>query len=162
MLISLLKDIKAYKMKKSINNKANIYVKSFSGATVEDMNSYVLPSKKHNPDIVILHCGTNDLRKPDHPKVIADNIVNLAESINSENTNVVISSLIARRDELDRKRAEVNNYLRENCNDRNMAFIDNDNIGNRTNLNKSGLHLNITGANLLSYNYLCHISEFLE
>ena len=54
---SILKDVKSYKMKKAINHQANIYVKSFSGATVDDMASYVLPTKKHNPDIVVLHCG---------------------------------------------------------------------------------------------------------
>ena len=60
---SILKDVKGYKMKSATNHQANIYVKSFTGATVDDMDSYVLPSKKFNPDIVVLHFGTNDLKK---------------------------------------------------------------------------------------------------
>ena len=37
-----------------------------------------------------------------------------------------------------------------------MAYIDNDNIDKCEHLNKSGLHLNMTGTNLLHYNYLCY------
>ena len=159
---SILKDVKSYKMKKAIKHQANIYVKSFSGATVDDMVSYVLPTKKHDPDIVVLYCRTNDLKESKEPKRIAENIINLALSMISEKTNAVISSLTARKDNLDTKRVAVNVHLKRNCSERNMAYIENENIDGRTHLNKSGLHLNMLGIDLLSYNYLCHISEFLK
>ena len=57
---SLIKDIKAYKMRDSITKGDRIYVKSFSGATISDMEDYVKPSLKYNPDLVILQIGTND------------------------------------------------------------------------------------------------------
>ena len=80
----------------------------------------------------------------------------------SHKTNVVISSLTARKDNLDTKRVAVNVHLKRNCSERNMAYIENENIDGRTHLNKSGLHLNMLGIDLLSYNYLCHLSEFLK
>ena len=79
--------------------------------------------------------------------------------MNCDNTNVSISSLIARRDDLYTKIAAVNKYLKHNCNERNVAYIDNDNINKCEHLNDSGLHLNMTGTNLLYYNYLCYISN---
>ena len=95
-------------MKSATNHQANIYVNFFSGATVDDKDSYVLPSKKFNNVFVVLHCGTNDLKKRKEPKSIADDIVTLALSMNSDNTNVAISLLITRRDDLDTKRVAVN------------------------------------------------------
>ena len=58
-----------FKLKNAINNTANIYVKSFFGATIDDMTSYVIHTKKYNPDAVLLHCGTNDLNSKE-PKDI--------------------------------------------------------------------------------------------
>ena len=61
---SLVKDVKQYKLRKGLNNKERIFIKNFSGATVEDMKNYIIPSKKYDNDLVILHVGTNDLRQP--------------------------------------------------------------------------------------------------
>ena len=36
---------------------------SFSGATVDDMKDYATLIIKRNPDLLILHYGTNDLNK---------------------------------------------------------------------------------------------------
>ena len=59
---SILKDVEQYKIRNTLNTNEKVFVKSFSGATVEDMKSHVIPSKNRNNDLVILHCGTNDLR----------------------------------------------------------------------------------------------------
>ena len=68
-------------MKSATNHQADISVKRFYGATVDDMDSYVLPSKKFNPEIVVLHCGTNDFKKITEAKCTADDIVTLALSM---------------------------------------------------------------------------------
>ena len=39
-----------------------IKVRSFPGATINDMHDYVKPLLKKAPDNVILHVGTNDAR----------------------------------------------------------------------------------------------------
>ena len=53
------------------------FVKTFPGATTEDMESYIIPTLRRNPDILIIHCGTNDLRKED-PGKIAKEITRVA------------------------------------------------------------------------------------
>ena len=44
---SMVKGIEGYKIKKALNNKINVYIKSFPGAIIEDMYSYAKPSLKH-------------------------------------------------------------------------------------------------------------------
>ena len=52
-----------------------IFIKSFLGATVDCMNSYVIPSQKYKSDLYILHTGCNDLRSNKSPQVIAIEII---------------------------------------------------------------------------------------
>lgn len=66
-------------MKMCMNNNANIYVKSFPGATTEDMCHYSKPSKKYDNNLYLLHTGTNDLRSNKSVEEIANDIVHLAK-----------------------------------------------------------------------------------
>ena len=66
--------------RRDINAETNDYfvtVKTFKGATVDEMDSYVIPTIKKQPEGLILHCGTNNLRKDD-PDIIASKILSLA------------------------------------------------------------------------------------
>ena len=149
-------------MNKAANHDVNIYVKSFPGASVEDMASYVIPTKKHNPNIAILHCGTNDLSKSEEPRLIANNIVKLAKSMHTNNSTIVVSALVPRKDGFDRKRIEVNNHLKKECNESNLGYIDHENIDKSKHLNRSGLHLNTTGTGILTFNLLSFICNILD
>ena len=59
---SIIKDVEQHKIRKGLNNKERVFVKHFPGATVDDMKNYIIPSKKYENDLVILHMGTNDLK----------------------------------------------------------------------------------------------------
>lgn len=48
-----------------------VVVKSFSGATVQDMEDYIKPITKNEPDNIILHIGTNNLKSQETPRQIA-------------------------------------------------------------------------------------------
>ena len=150
----MVKDLKAHKLKRSINKGDRIYVKPFSGATIDCMKDYVKPSLKFNPDLFILHTGANDLRSNKAAETIADDIINLTQSIKSSNNDVYISGLIERCDELNDKGLQVNDFLMEKCVENNIFFIDNSNISARKHLNGSGIHLNYSGTIQLAKNYL--------
>ncbi|XP_048577070.1 uncharacterized protein LOC125559126 [Nematostella vectensis] len=80
-----------------------VTVKSFSGATVEDMHDYVKPILKKNPDTLVLHIGTNDLRNSE-PQEVANAITDLARKIETEAThevNIAVSGLTTRSDSSD-------------------------------------------------------------
>ena len=147
---SIIKEIKGNRLS---TDETNVYVKSFSGATTECMYDYVKPSLKYKPDVVILHTGTNDLRREDEPVTIVNNIIELVKNIHSDTTNVIISGITARNDKLQDKVNRVNSLLETECNKRNIGFIKNENIDPGNDLNRSKLHLSRRGTSKLAINF---------
>ena len=76
-----------------INN--HVVVKSFSGATLTDMEDRIKPVIRKEPNNLFLHIGTNDLSKIS-PKRVAEGIANLGIQIkeDSPGTVIVISSIL--------------------------------------------------------------------
>ena len=81
---SMIKDIQPYKMRHAVVKSEKVYIKSFAGADTESMEHYVIPSKKYDNDVVILHFGTNDLRSRKHAKDIAPRIIKVAVDTKTE------------------------------------------------------------------------------
>ena len=130
-------------------------MKSFPGATVEDMKHYVCQLLKNKPEILILHVGTNNIRDDD-PQTLADKICSLKDFIEelSPETRVIVSSLTVRTDFQGaiQKVEEVNHILSRSL--RNM--INNRNIA-RFYLNSSKLHLNKSGDTKLAKNFISYM-----
>ena len=57
----------------------------------------------------------------------------------------MISSIVIRKDKLNDKGRKVNDFLKIQCSELGLGYIDNNNITNDC-LNKSGIHLNKTGT----------------
>ena len=57
---SILKQLDANKLS---NKERSVTVRSFPGATTDDIQDYCKPIAKRKPDICIVHVGTNDLKK---------------------------------------------------------------------------------------------------
>ena len=77
---STLKFINGNRLSKRLETK--VQVKHFSGARIKDMKHYAIPTLEDliNPNEVVLHIGTNDLR--DHePREVAESTVDLAHEI---------------------------------------------------------------------------------
>jgi len=148
---SLLKQVNGYQLSNQCNVK--VHVKSFSGATTNDMMDYVKPTMKRKQDMVILHCGTNDLKITENNDMVAKNIIELGVNLSDE-TMVCISGLVMRNDDtrLSKRISEINLKLKEMCSERNIGFIDNENIDPNVHLNRSRLHLNRKGTALLCQN----------
>lgn len=151
---SIIKDIKPHKMRKAVTKGDRVYLKSFPGATVNDMIDYVKPSIKFNPDLLVLHIGANDIRTMKSAEVIAADIIDLANSIKTSNNDIIISGLIVRDDEHNTKSEQVNEFLINKCVESNFFYLDNSNISARKHLNSSGLHLNYAGTTQLANNVL--------
>lgn len=124
----------------SISTSNKMVVKSFPGATTEDMEDFVKPLLRKKPDNVVLHIGTNDLNTQE-PRLTAEGIVNLALQIEGDapETNLAISGLIARADDKDGKVSGVNKILKKFCRQNHWNFIEH-NI-TQIHLNRGGLHL---------------------
>ena len=153
---SVIKGVRGYEMKKTLPKNTKAYVRTESGATTEDMIDYVNPSRKHKPALYILHCGTNDLRTGKQPTEIANEIIELAMTLKTNENDVAVSSIIVRNDRLDSKGKEVNNILESKCPQLKLGFIMHNNI-QKSHLNYSGLHLTEDGDKLLSANFVNYI-----
>ena len=91
---SMIKDIDQGKVRKGLHDNEKVYIKSFPGATTNHMKSYVNPSKEFN-DLIILHCGTNDLRSNKLPNEIAKEIADLANELKTDKNEVMVSTIKA-------------------------------------------------------------------
>ena len=140
---SIVKNIEPYKMKKS--TKYVTTVKSIPGATTEGMSHHVKGCMvDFAPDIVLLHCGTNDLKKDLTPQKIVQNILKLAEEVSGGGKrDVLVSGIINIGDDYNAKVQKVNQFLSEIRTRKNVKYIDNGffNI-DLDMLNQSKLHLN--------------------
>ena len=110
---SIAKNIEPYKMKKS--TKYVTTVKSIPGATTEGMSHHVKGCMvDFASDILLLYCGTNDLKKDLTPQKIAQNILKLAEEVSDGGKrNVLVSRIINRGDDYHAKVQKVNEFLSE-------------------------------------------------
>ena len=94
---SMLKDVDGYLLTGSLDKKFIVKVRPFSSAKTEDMHDYLKPTKRYfNPNIFILHAGTNNLSTNDSPEMIPDKIVETAKSIKKEDNSVVYSAIVPR------------------------------------------------------------------
>ena len=149
---SMVKNVKTWKMKQNLARNEMIFVNSFPGATVRDMGSYCKPAIDKEPTRLILHCGTNDLRSSKSDVDISTEIITLAKSIETHGIDVIISGLIARGDSHEDKRRKTNLILQDMCNEEHISFIDHENIKADKHLNRSQLHLNSYGDEMLERN----------
>ena len=106
-----------------------------------------------NPGLFIIHVGTNDLPLNKTSNEIAEEIVNLAESVKKPSSSIVISDFVTREDRYKTKADEVNKILEEIFDKKSIPLIRNNNINSNRNLNRSRQHLNDTGVSVLVRNF---------
>ena len=72
-------------------------IRPHPGATIVDMIDYIKPELRNKPDIIILHCGTNDITN-DANTVKKMKKLDKKIKDNDSSTDIVISGLIKRFD----------------------------------------------------------------
>ena len=122
------------------------------GATTVEMIDKKKPVLRHKRDIIILHCGTNDITNDVNT---AKKMKKLVKEIKENGgwTDIVISGLIKRfdRNAID-DTERINEKLKWWCIGKGLTFIDNSNI-NETFLNRGKLHLHRRGSSYLANNF---------
>ena len=153
---SMLGGIKQWRMRK-LMPKNNVHVKCFPGATTSDMADYIKPTMRRDPDVVVLHVGTNDLRSDSSSKEIAKSVMDIATNMKTEENDIIVSSIISRGDGYNEKAGTVNEHLMKFCMENDIVYLDNSNIC-LENLERGGtwggLHLNDSGTELFKRNIL--------
>ena len=137
-----------------LQTRHNVKVRPFSGATTEDIRSYLLPLLKKEPATVILHIGTNDATENGMDSdILISRILDLkAEIEKTVNGCKVILSLPMRR----KDNNKANKILMEVCEKiiaLKLDIINNSNIM-IDQLGRRGLHLNQHGNARFAQNLL--------
>ena len=101
-------------------------MKHLSGSTTEDMMTYIKPPRKWNPDRFIIDVGTNHMRS----KTFARIIIEVAYNTKID-TNILISSIVPRRDNLNCISRHLNIFLKKFCTENDFVYVNHDNIKSR-------------------------------
>ena len=118
------------------------------------MKHHAQPIMGDNPDLVIIHVGTNSLRGNSTPHQVANEIVELATTLKNDTNEIVVSSIVPRRDHLREKVEKVNDILTTKTSTLGIGFIRHTNINSNNHLQPKGLHLNNKGTITLLDNFL--------
>ena len=138
-----------------LSSKGNIKVRSYPGATTEDLKDHTNPTIKKNVDLIIIHAGMNDITKKGETIPNLQAIVNKIQK-KSANTKIAISSLIIRKDKRNNENevVKLNIELKAFCDDGNLLdYINNDNIDEPC-LGVKKLHLNKKGIAYFAKNLI--------
>ena len=162
---SIPKGINIKNLKSRLCN-ANCSCRFSGGATSKYFHHYIRPTLNETDmitDIAVLHMGTNDIINSEVNKdLVADSIINVArECVAFGVKSVFISRLTVNTRRNSAFISAVNKTLKAKCFMHNFHFIDNSNI-KKEHLWKDGLHLNRSGKDLLTNNFLRDINNVLK
>ena len=101
------------------------------------MYDHVKPTiREFNPNHIILHVGTNELKSSKTASQISKSVIDLTLSLKSETNLVTISLIVSRKVSLSDKVQEVKSRIINMCGERDITFIDRT---SKVHLNKSGI-----------------------
>ena len=153
---SMIKDVYGCE---SSDREEKVVVKHFSRSTTEDVKTYIQPPIKRDLDRVIIPVGTNDLKSSQDPETIAKNIIDVAKNSTTNENEILVSSIVPRRDSLNGKDRQVNNILQKLCVENNFVYVNHDNIKPRHHCNYEGVYLNTVGSKILAENVIFTLSR---
>ena len=96
----------------------SVNIRLHPGASTENLIDHIKPATRKNPDIVVIHTGTNDLRNNCNIVKKAKKLISAVnEGDKDKFIEIAFSSIINREDEdFKDKIMDVNNNLKNYCN----------------------------------------------
>ena len=153
----MLKDVDGFLLRQKIIVK----VRHFSSEETQETQDHLNPTKRDfNPNIFILHVGTNNLSTIDSRKIIENKLVETAELLNTGDNNVVLSVIVLLGAKLNKNAEKTKNLLEKTCNQKQIDLIKYSNINTKRHLNRSRLHLNGYGKSIFLQNIRNYLTTF--
>ena len=108
----MVKKLNDYLRTKKNKHKGIVKVRPFTTANVSCIQNHVKPTIPDiNPQQIILHVDTNDLKKERKASQLTKPTTNLCISWKKNENAIALSGIVSRLDELNNKVTEVNNLL---------------------------------------------------
>ena len=150
---SLLNGINERGLSKDFNVKMN----NIPGGTSDTVLDKIEELVKCKASSLIVHAGTNDLKKG---KNVLNNVKKIGKEVKriSRNTKIAFSSIKIRKDkkDIDKNVVETNARLKNYCSQKKLDYIENTNI-KEEHLGVKKPHLNKRGNSLLATNFLRYL-----
>ena len=106
---------------------------------------YVKPTQEKQPAQITIHIGTNDWPGNKNSDEIANEIIEFANSIEISESNVILSNIVSRKGRFNNKAKEINENLKDECEEHNLQLIQHHNINPFRHTKAKSLHLNNYG-----------------
>ena len=134
-----------------ISRDYTVKIRPHPRATSIDMCDYINPELHHQPDVIILHCGTNDISNEINILKKLKKLLKESEGYDThKKPQVVMSSLIKRYyQNFIEDIKSINEKVQSLCTSKGLSLIDNNNIDESC-LNRGKLHINKRGSSLLA------------
>ena len=165
--IAIFSDSMAKRFNMDVFNKklkhGEATLNAIPGARAEKLNHCAtFTLKDESPDVAIIHVGINDLlSRKQNVNEVADEIKNMAVKCRSYNVKqVALSGVVYSTKVNERLIEELNRQIKEFCIANGFTYICNENI-KEDSLWVDGIHLNNSGKNILSKNFLNFLNHFL-
>ena len=108
----IIKKNNGFYLTKNIKHKYLIKLRPFSSAKTSCVHDHAKPTIRDiNPEHIIFHVGTNDLKSEKTASQIANSIIELANSLRNETNSIHVSLIVPRNDNLNNKVNEVDKYV---------------------------------------------------
>ena len=152
---SILNGIK----ERGLSGKHHVRVRAHPGATSLDLVDHIKPIARRKPDIVIIHCGTNDLTNSVDTEEYAKKTLDALKEECPEAT-VAYSMPTMRLDKpgLDKKVRDLMQKMKIFCTKEGIDHLGNENI-DTDGLGSGRLHLNRKGNSQLARNVINYIEH---
>ena len=145
---------------RGLSKHHNVKVRPHPGATTRDIIDHVKPVARKRPDMLLIHCRTNDITNNIDTSKHLKEIVSTVREITPQ-TKIVLSAATIRRDRhgMEKKTQELNCKIKAISVEDRLEFLNNDNIDDPC-LGIKGLHLNVRGKAVFAKNILSVINKF--
>ena len=121
---SMVKKNNGFYLTKDIKHRYLVKMRPFSSAKTICMHDHTKPrTREINPEHIILHGSTNDVKLKKTASQIANSMTELANSLKNETNSMHISLIVPGNDNLNNKVNELNRRLKNMCQQRNIKVI---------------------------------------
>ena len=136
-----------------ISRDYTVKISPHPGTANIDMCDYIKPELRHQPDVINLNCGKNDILNEINTLKKLKKLLKEIEGYDThKKPQVVIYSLIKRYDQdFNEDIKSINENIQSLCTSKGLSFIDNGNI-DKSCLNRSKLHLRRRVSSFLANN----------
>ena len=139
-------------------------VRCFPGINIAELKTKVenMDLRQKCPEVIVVHAGTNDIRKGVYAEEIMGDMMDLVGVIKSQvkDAKIVISGVLRRDDVTVQRTARINNELDWMCSVRNCLLVDGNSWLLNNDFARDGIHLNRRGSYKFG-NLICNVVSSL-